>query len=103
MRILTVLMLAAALFAQPATAQQYNAPLAESEGEIFSLNFANSTMNVGGYEFQVASTVKVEIDGTYGAFTMLRKGMLIEFSYYQFDDGVRRIVEIYEVDEVEEY
>jgi hypothetical protein len=84
-------------------AQQYNAPLANGEGEVQDLNFGANTMIISGYSYHVTDTTKIEIDGTFGAFTMLEKGMLIEFNFLRFDDGARRITEIFEVDEVEKY
>ena len=73
------------------TAQQYNPPEAEGEGRIMALNFGNNSMVVGGYDYQVSESVQVQINGSYGAFTMLEEEMLIEFTYQRFDDGVRRI------------
>lgn len=84
-------------------AAQYNAPQAEGEGEIQSLNFGASEMVVNGYIYDVSATVRVEIGGTFGAFTMLEEGMLIEFDFLRFDDGVRQIVTVREVAEIEEY
>ncbi|NKB99258.1 MAG: hypothetical protein GKR90_12295 [Pseudomonadales bacterium] len=83
--------------------QQINAPLADGEGQVQDLNFGANTMVINGYLYQVTDATKVEIDGSYGAFTMLKKGMIVEFSFLRFDDGVRRITELFEVDEVEEY
>ena len=84
-------------------ASAQNGATVESEGEIQSLDFAWNKMVINGYEYDVATSVKVEINGSYGAFTMLEEGMLVEFSYLQFDDGVKRVTEVYEVDEVEEF
>ena len=83
--------------------EQFDAPLADGEGIINDLNFARYTITIGGYEYRMTDTTKVEIAGSYGAFTMLRKGMAVEFSFLRFDDGVRRITEIYEVAEVVGY
>ena len=86
-----------------AVAQPFSGPEGEAEGEIAKLDFGQNTMVVGGYTYQVSETAQVQIGGSYGAFTMLEKGMLIEFTYQRFDDGVRRIVGIRQVASVEEY
>ncbi len=83
--------------------QQINVPLADGEGELQRLDFAANTMIINGYLYHVTDTTKVEIGGSFGAFTMLKEGMLVEFSFLRFDDGVRRITELFEVTEVEEY
>ena len=101
-RIISIALVAAFLvFAAIAHAQ--TAPVAEGQGEIQGLNFAANTMVINGYDYDVDINVDVEINGSYGAFTMLEEGMLIEFSFLHFDDGVRRVVEIFEVDAVEQY
>ncbi len=94
--------LAAATLALCASAAA-NTPVGEAEGEIYDLDFGKNTMVVGGYTYQVSSMAKVQIGGSYGAFTMLEKGMKIEFTYERFDDGARRIVEVRQVASVEEY
>lgn len=86
-----------------AAAQNFDAPLAEAEGEVTALSFGTNSMIVGGYSYQVSETAEVSINGSYGAFTMLETGMLIEFEYLRFDDGVRRITRINQVSGVEEY
>ncbi len=97
------LTVALVLCGQGAYAAQFNAPEAEAEGEIQVLDFGNNTMVVGGYIYEVSPTADVEINGSYGPSTMLEEGMLIEFSFLRYDDGVRRIISMVEVDEVEEY
>lgn len=91
------------LLSSVVNAQQYNPPEAEGEGRIAELNFGNNSMVVGGYDYQVSDAVQVQINGSYGAFTMLEEEMLIEFTFQRFDDGVRRIVTINEVNVLEEY
>ena len=53
--------------------------------------------------YSVNPNVRVEINGTYGAFTMLEEGMLVEFTFLQFSDGRREINFMREVSEVEEF
>ena len=69
----------------------------QSEGEIHALDFGNSSLIIQGSEFFVEPNVEVEIAGTYGAFTMLQSGMMVEFWYRRYDDGRRVIYEIREI------
>ncbi len=77
------------------TATDY--PVASDSGRIDSLSFADSTMIVGGMIYQVAIDAKVEINGSYGAFTMLRAGMPIHFEYLVISPTERRMVLIQEL------
>ena len=89
------------LLAGSAQAQELNPPLAEGEGEIQALSFGTNEAIIGGYQYGVAETVRVEINGTFGAFTMLQNGMLVEFDFLQYSDGYREIVGMREVNEIE--
>lgn len=85
-----------------AGAAEYNAPEADSEGVIQELNFAANQALINGSSYDVSRTVNVEINGSYGAFTMLTTGMKVEFSYLHYSDGVKQITSIREVAEIEE-
>jgi hypothetical protein len=91
------------LVAGSVNAREINPPLGDEQGVIQDLNFGLYKAVVNGYDYEVSQSVRVTINGTYGAFTMLEKGMKIEFSYLQFKDGTREIVEINEVDQIDEY
>ena len=83
-------------------AREINPPLGDDQGIIQGLDFATNRAVISGYQYEVSPSVRVEINGTYGAFTMLEKGMKIEFSYLQFSDGTREVTEIREVNEIDE-
>lgn len=57
-------------------------PVAEDAGVIQELDFAGNTMVIDGMSYRVAIDTRVEIGGSYGAFTMLRPGMRV---YYEFE------------------
>ncbi|HEX7037541.1 MAG TPA: hypothetical protein VF210_17360 [Pseudomonadales bacterium] len=57
-------------------------PMAEGAGVIQELDFAGSTMVIDGMSYEVAIDTRVEIGGSYGAFTMLQPGMRV---YYEFE------------------
>ncbi|MEM7097109.1 MAG: hypothetical protein AAF541_02545 [Pseudomonadota bacterium] len=87
----------------PATYDPASLIQSENQGVIEALNFANNTATIGGYLLAVSPQVKVEIGGSYGAFTMLSQGMKVRYKYLEFDDGSILITEIYEDPTAEEF
>ena len=83
------------------SAQEFLAPEAEGSGEIQGLDFGTYRAVVNGMNYDVSPTVQVQINGTFGAFTMLEEGMFIEFTFLHHADGARVINSIVEVDAVE--
>jgi len=90
------------LMLNPVQAQEF-APQVESQGRIDMLNFGTYEAQISGYDYSVSMNVEVEINDSYGAFTMLEEGMLVQFNYLQFDDGTRQIIDMREVDSLEEH
>jgi predicted molibdopterin-dependent oxidoreductase YjgC len=78
-----------------AAAQNY--PQASRSGVIEALDFASSSMIVSGYQYDVGVDTRVEIGGSYGAFTMLQPGMRIRFDYLVVSRSERRMVLIQEL------
>jgi hypothetical protein len=76
---------------------EYNAPEAYQEGEIHSLDFGSSTLILQGQTYDVSGSAQVEINGTYGAFTMLEVGMRVAAVYRRYEDGSREIVQLTEL------
>lgn len=87
----------------PATYDISQITLGEDQGVIEELNFGQSTAMISGYLYPVSPNVKVEIAGSYGAFTMLTQGMKVRFSFLEFDDGTNLITEIIEDPAAEEF
>ena len=83
---------ALALAGAAATAEESSVGEAEGDGLIRGLDFASNSLVVGGHEYSVGVGTKVEIDGTFGAFTMLEPGMQTTFEYNNKPDGRREIV-----------
>ncbi len=77
-----------------------NPPQVPGEGVIQALDFAGNTAVIGGVGYDVSLSAKVEIGGTFGAFTMLTNGLAVQFTYLQYDDGRREIIELREVSRV---
>jgi len=78
-------------------AQEYAPAEGRAEGQIQGLDFANSALTIQGSRLQIDDSAEVEIGGTYGAFTMLREGMMVEYWYHRYSDGRRVIFELREL------
>lgn len=69
----------------------------QDRGQIEVLNFDAGTMIVDGLRYWVGPDLRVEINGSYGAFTMLRVGMYVDMEY-RLKPGDQR--ELYSLKEV---
>ena len=69
-------------------------------GAIEQLDFDASTMVISGQRYSVSQTVKVEINGSYGAFTLLEIGMGVQFELAMYDSGQKVITEIYQTAQI---
>ena len=69
----------------------------ESQGQVERLSFGEQQLQVGGRIYEVNPAAKVEIGGTYGAFTLLQPGMKIYLRFVQHTDGRREVLEIREL------
>ena len=88
---LVLLPIALALLATVARAAY---PEKEGVGYIEQIDFAASTLIVNGLRFRVDPYAKVTINGSFGAFTLLREGMLIQYDYYSISPTDREIFEV---------
>jgi len=71
--------------------------LAEDTGVIQGLDFAAQTMVIDGMDYTVAVDVKVEIGGSFGAFTMLQSGMRVYYEFRQISESSRLVTLIREL------
>lgn len=92
---LLALLLLLPMAAGAADAGQY--ALAEDAGVIQKLDFDAQTMVIDGMGYDVAVDVKVEIGGSYGAFTMLTTGMRIYYEFRQISPTSRLVTTIKEL------
>ena len=53
----------------------------QDRGQIEVLDFAAGTMIIDGLLYWTGPDLQVEINGSYGAFTMLQKGMYVDMEY----------------------
>ena len=72
-------------------------PTASQIGVVQELDFGRSEMIVNGTRYGVAVDVRVEIGGSYGAFTMLQPGMKIRYEFLVISPSEREIIEIQEL------
>ncbi len=68
--------------------------LEESEGVVRGLNIENNIAVIDGLSYYIPVDAQVEIRGTFGAFTLLEKGMKVSFSYYRISASHREIVKL---------
>jgi hypothetical protein len=66
-------------------------------GVIEKLEIESSSIIIGGLRYEVPLDARIEIHGTYGAFTMLEEGMNAVFTYRIIDDHHREITELHTV------
>ncbi len=65
-------------------------------GRIEQVNFDRGTLIIDGLRYWAAHDIRVEIDDSYGALTMLRPGMVVRMYYRTTQAGQR---EIYRLEE----
>ena len=69
-------------------------PESERSGVIEEVELASSSLIVSGTRYRVALDAKVEINGTYGAFSLLSRGMKVRFVCRLISDQEREIVQL---------
>jgi len=92
-----VLVLVLAGFATPGAFAEDAAPQRTKAGIIQEIDLAQSSLIVSGMQYDVAFDAKVEIRGSYGAFSMLATGMQIQFTYLVHSESRRTIIEIKQI------
>jgi hypothetical protein len=95
-RVALLLILWLGLFGQ-AAAQPAGFAVASRSGVVEALELDASSMIVSGYRYHVDLDTRVEIGGSYGAYTMLEPGMRIRFEYFVISPSERRMVLIQEL------
>ena len=91
------------LLATFVAAQPFDVPLGERQGIIQELDFSRNSAIISGFQYDVSLTAKVEINGSYGAFTLLNEGMKVVFTYRQFETGRREITEMRQVADIDQH
>ena len=61
-------------------------PVRQAEGVIQKLDFGAGEMIINGMSYKVSPSANVSIRGSYGAFTMLQKGMKVKFVYTMYSN-----------------
>lgn len=62
------------------------------EGQIAKLDLEHNTALIGGLTYRFAPDARVEIAGSFGAFTMLQEGMKVEYVYRRYSDEDREVI-----------
>lgn len=92
-----VLAVVFACFSATGAFAQDSGPLRTKVGVIQEVNLADSSLIVSGMHYDVALDADVQIRGSYGAFSMLTKGMQIQFTYQVKSESERTIVEVEQI------
>jgi hypothetical protein len=70
--------------------------LYHEQGTLFQMEWGSQTAIINGYRYHFAPDAKVQINGTFGAWSMLQEGTNVDFLFRLDDDMTRRtIVELY--------
>jgi hypothetical protein len=69
-------------------------PVKETIGVIEDIDLDSQMLVVDGLRFRVALDATVTIHGSYGAFTLLTKGMLVRCRYHVVSPTEREIYEL---------
>ncbi len=62
------------------------------QGVIVKLDLAKNTALIDGLVYRFAPDARVEIAGSFGAFTMLAEGMKVEYVYRRYSDEDREVI-----------
>jgi hypothetical protein len=76
-------------------------PVQGNLGRITEVDFDGPTVTIDGYVYGFAADADIDLMSGFGAPTLLRPGMVVEFYYVEppRDDIAGRIIAIYEVPE----
>jgi len=69
-------------------------------GVIEEVELASSTILISGLRYRVVIDAQVEINGSYGAYSMLQKGMNVHFTYRVISANEREIIWLETVREI---
>lgn len=78
-------------------AQAQQAEEDQDVGRIEVLDFERGTVQIDGYRYWTGPDLQVEINDSYGAFTMLRPGMYVEMRFRIKPGGQRELFRMTEV------
>ncbi|HET6472675.1 MAG TPA: hypothetical protein VFG38_12600 [Pseudomonadales bacterium] len=68
------------------------------QGSVQSLDVTNNSIIVGGVMYDVAPDARVQLGGSYGAFTLMTPGMNVKIMIKRYiDTGRREIIDIEEL------
>ena len=70
--------------------------LFHEQGTLFEMEWGSQTAIINGYRYHFAPDAKVQINGSYGAWSMLQEGTSVDFLFRLSSDMTHRtIVELY--------
>ncbi len=75
-------------------------PVEEAYGVIHEIDTGRQALTINGLTYRVALDARVEIDGSFGAYSMLREGQNVHFFWERHSPQRRQIIELRTVDEI---
>ncbi len=69
--------------------------LFHEQGTLFEMEWGSQTAIINGYRYDFAADAKVQINGNYGAWSMLKEGTNVDFLFRLDGMTHRTIVELY--------
>jgi len=104
---------AALLLAGAATAEEMNAgfenqdgTLMHEQGIVHDIDYGGQTAYISGLDYYFAADARVQINGSFGAWSMLVRNMKVDFLFREDAQDRRTIVELYQLPSdypIEEY
>ena len=101
-RMLIALALVLSIPSWAAAAQGLNAGFASDDltlyheqGTLFEMEWESQTAIINGYRYHFEADSKVQINGSYGAWSMLKEGTNVDFLFRLDGMAHRSIVELY--------
>lgn len=95
---------AALLLAVAATAEEMNAGFENQDGTLFheqgivhEIDYGGQTAYISGLDYEFAADARVQINGTFGAWSMLVTDMKVDFLFREESQQRRTIVELYQL------
>lgn len=70
--------------------ESLNPSVISGEGRITGLNFGKQVAEISGLTFKIPLDAKIEINNSFGAFTLLKKEMIVSFKYNESIDSSGR-------------
>jgi hypothetical protein len=92
-------LLAGAVWAEEMNAgfENKDGTLFHEQGIVYEIDYAEQTAYISGLDYFFAADARVQINGSFGAWSMLRPNMKVDFLFRDESQEKRTIVELYQL------